>query len=187
MQTERGTSGPRRTSKKYFPALSAGVTISHCVCDMQICEKAREREYRRRERPDDEGMLCVFCMILSLARSRRIFFLFYFFIKSLERLRRGQSYLNDTYAWTCLLQLKLTQPLHLVPPYVSLMELAYGVLCPFFFFFPFVHLYNPFSVLNGAPPMSLSGKNSCSVLFNQVLNVRASYSQKGCCILLSCT
>ena len=96
MQTERGTSGPRRTSKKYFPPLSAGVTISHCVCDMQICDKSqRERERVQKEgeeRPDDEVISCFFCMILSVAGSSRIFF----FIKSLERLRRGQSYLDDT-------------------------------------------------------------------------------------------
>lgn len=129
MQTERGTSGPQRTSKKYFPALSAGVTISHCVCDMQICDKSpreREREYRRRERRG------VFLHDSVFGQKPQIFF---FFSKSLGRPRRGQSYLDDTDAWTCLLQLKHTQPLHLVPPYMSLMALAYGVLWPSLFFF----------------------------------------------------
>lgn len=41
VQTERDTSGPQRTSKKYFPALSARVTVSYCVSDMQICNKSQ--------------------------------------------------------------------------------------------------------------------------------------------------
>lgn len=40
-QTERDTSGPQRTSEKYFPPLSARVTISHWVSDAQICNKSQ--------------------------------------------------------------------------------------------------------------------------------------------------
>ena len=102
------------------------------ICRSVTKARERESEYRRRER---RGRMMrwyrgFFCMILSVAGSSRIFF----FLKSLERLRRGQSYLDDTDAWTCLLQLKHTQPLHLVPPCVPLMAHAYGILCPFFFF-----------------------------------------------------
>lgn len=38
---ERDTSGPQRTSKKYFPSLITTMTISYCVSDTPICNKSQ--------------------------------------------------------------------------------------------------------------------------------------------------